>query len=395
MPMNDVTVSSSLLAFSLNDDVLNTIKAAVANAPLADLQLIHGDGAQAITHLHHIRSPNILLVDISGHKQPKLTLEKIAGTCDRNVKVIVIGDIQSVDLYRQFLSMGVSEYLTLPLDTQLLSTTINGLMANVHTLASRSGTWVSVVGAKGGCGVTTLTAQIARGLAQAKHHTLAVDSNYCRGDLDIHLDTSAHYSMQDLVQEHSTIDALVIERANSQISPYLSMIKGRDNVNAMTAAQAMTLSDTLCEHHQFVVCDIAANTDSRSDINALINASEIVVVVLTPTLSGVREAKKVLNMCQLNGASRQILVLNYLAPGSHYALSVSQINNQLNTAIDIILPYAPERIIGSSELAKSLLDDKGKLAQRLNDLLHLITPTTAPKKWWSHWIARNKRVVEA
>lgn len=391
--MSELNQSSTIVAFSVNDTVHQSLVSSVSALANVECRNVNATSEQAIEHLRAARSPNILVIDISGNHNPEQTLEAIAHVCDPEVKVIVVGDVHNVDLYRRLLAMGVSEYLTLPLDNALLMKTLGRLQSNQNTThSSRTGCWISVLGCKGGVGTTTLAAQLASGLALNGDVTLAIDSNYFQGDLDIHLDSDSHYSLYSLVTEHQAIDELVLERAASQINPCLSLIKGRDSEQRISAHQAQELTDTLTEHNQFVVCDIAAHAYSAPDIKSYLAGSDIIVLIVTPTLSGIREAKTQLSVLS-SARARVIVVLNQVVSATHYSLTTEHVEKQLSCKVDVVIPHGPQAMLASSELAKTLVGDKTKVGRKIEQLVALVQPSKSSKRqWMPSWLTRQKRV---
>lgn len=394
---NDVQQSPALLVFSNNDEVLSCVDLVASKVRnLSSYQTIKATTKQAIATLRSMDSPSVLVVDITDHEQPQILLTDLSQVCDANVKVVVLGDVHHVDFYRQLLGMGVSEYLTLPLDTELLLQTFNRLLITNQVSSARTGQWVSVVGCGGGVGATTLVAQLARGLALKTYNTLAVDGDYHYGNLDIHFDAAVHYSMADLVREHQSIDALVSERASTQVTSHLSLMKGRGIDTGILPQEAIELSNALPSHYDYVMCDMSLNALVMPGNDMLLDSSNVVVVVLTPTLSGLREAKLILAACENLGAKPRIItVLNNVIASSYYAISPAQVAQHLARNVDVVLPYAPAAVICSAELAQSLLSNKGVLSKRLNALVDLVTVGTdqAPTKYWWQpaWLLRQSR----
>jgi pilus assembly protein CpaE len=98
----------------------------------------------------------------------------LAEHCDETVKVMVIGAINDIALYRQLVSRGVSEYVVPPFQPLQILRTISGLFADPD--APFVGKQISVVGAKGGVGASTIAHNLAWALAEnTKVNTTLVD----------------------------------------------------------------------------------------------------------------------------------------------------------------------------------------------------------------------------
>src|SRR5439155_22121663 len=79
-----------------------------------------GGLAGAIRYLGAERSPESIIVDISGAEMPASQIHDLAQLCEPGVVVIAIGDRNDVALYRDLVTAGVSEYIVKPATAQLL-----------------------------------------------------------------------------------------------------------------------------------------------------------------------------------------------------------------------------------------------------------------------------------
>ncbi|MEI9929672.1 MAG: hypothetical protein WDM89_03655 [Rhizomicrobium sp.] len=74
-----------------------------------------GIGA-AVEHFNGAVTPNLLIVETRLNGQAALDeLDKLAHVCDPSTKVVVVGRVNDVELYRELMRRGASEYLVAPL----------------------------------------------------------------------------------------------------------------------------------------------------------------------------------------------------------------------------------------------------------------------------------------
>ena len=98
------------------------IREALAEAMPEGLDVRRGDLRAAITALRKISTPNLLLVDVSGEEHPLSVLQDLSEVVEPNVRVLVIGDRQDVNFYRQLTQgLGVVEYLYKPLTRDMVA----------------------------------------------------------------------------------------------------------------------------------------------------------------------------------------------------------------------------------------------------------------------------------
>ena len=119
----------------------------------------------AIAHLVKTdRTPQRLLVDISGVDGPLDELDRLADACEPSVQVYVVGDRNDVGLYRNLLQRGVVDYLVKPLSVELLRRSL-GDGSNRGVRQARQGKIVAVTGTRGGVGASSTAAHLARELS--------------------------------------------------------------------------------------------------------------------------------------------------------------------------------------------------------------------------------------
>src|SRR5690606_18556794 len=100
-------------------------------------------------------TPNLILVE-SRQAGDDLTagLERLAEVCDAATRVIVLGHVNDVLLYRELIRTGVSEYIVLPATPRTVVSAIEELFTGEG--AGRVGRSVAFIAAKGGAGSSSL-----------------------------------------------------------------------------------------------------------------------------------------------------------------------------------------------------------------------------------------------
>ena len=108
----------SIHAFCEFPDTGTALQRAGADRRLskAHLQVQLGGIAAAVEHYAGQVTPNLLIVETRLTGQEALNeLDTLAEVCDPATKVIVVGRVNDVSLYRELMRRGASEYLVAPL----------------------------------------------------------------------------------------------------------------------------------------------------------------------------------------------------------------------------------------------------------------------------------------
>ncbi|MGK0266482.1 MAG: pilus assembly protein CpaE, partial [Maricaulis sp.] len=122
----------------------------------------------AIERYHDATTPNLLIVE-SGMRGQGLfeQLEELAGVCDPDTKVIIIGAANDIALYRELMKRGVSEYLVPPMTPLHLIRSISDLFLDPDQ--PFAGKTIAFIGAKGGVGSSTVAHNCSWALAEGLH----------------------------------------------------------------------------------------------------------------------------------------------------------------------------------------------------------------------------------
>src|SRR4051794_19501167 len=106
----------SVQAFCETVETAAAIQAAGEDRRLgkAHLKIQMGGIVAAIEAYKNAPTPNVIMLESEGRHDILSGLEELAGVCDAGTRVIVIGRMNDVTLYRELVRRGVSEYVIAP-----------------------------------------------------------------------------------------------------------------------------------------------------------------------------------------------------------------------------------------------------------------------------------------
>src|SRR5215475_4101662 len=280
-------------------------------------------------------TPNVILIETDSRTDEILRgLDQLAEVCDAGTKVIVVGRVNDVMLYRGLTRRGVSEYLIGPVGTLDIVRAICNLYSAPD--AKAVGRIIAIIGAKGGVGAST----VAHNIAWAIGRDLSLDSVVA--DLDLAFGTAGldynqdpPQGIADAVFSPDRVDIAFVDRLLSKCTDRLSLLAAPatlDRVYDFGAESFDTTLDSLRSSIPCIVLDVPHQWTAWTK-RILISADDILVVA-GPDLANLRNAK---NMVDLLKSSRP----NDQRP--HYCL------NQVG------LPKRPE--ISPADFAKALEND--------------------------------------
>src|SRR5471030_1916305 len=120
----------------------------------AHLKIQMGGMAAAIEAYRTAPTPNVIILETEGRSDILTGLDQLATVCDSGTRVVVIGRVNDVTLYRELVRRGVSDYVIAPVNALDVVRSICGLFSAPE--AKAVGRIIAVVGAKGGVGSSTI-----------------------------------------------------------------------------------------------------------------------------------------------------------------------------------------------------------------------------------------------
>ena len=292
----------SVQAFCETVETAAAVQAAGEDRRLAKahVKIQMGGIAAAIEAYRSSATPNVIVIEADTRAEEILGgLDHLAEVCDAGTRVVVIGRINDVTLYRELTRRGVSGYMISPVGTLDVVRSICGLYSAPD--AKPVGRIVAVVGAKGGVGAST----IAHNIAYAIGGDFGVDSVVA--DLDLPFGTAGldynqdpPQGIADAVFSPDRIDGGFVDRLLSKCTDHLSLLAAPatlDRVYDFGAEAFDAIIDTLRNSVPCIVLDVP-HVWSGWTRRLLVGADDILIVA-APDLANLRNAKNMVDLLRV------------------------------------------------------------------------------------------------
>ncbi len=317
-------------------------------------------------------TPRILVVDITGEDQPLKALGDLAAVVEPDVCVLVIGEHDSTDFYREVTrGLGAADYLAKPLTRDSVARHFGGFVLGKgpSSEATLGGRVLTVTGVRGGVGTSTVAANLAWYLgATLRHHTVLLDPDLYRGTAAFLFNLQAGAGLRTALEFPERIDALLAERAAVPATDRLHVLAGEERLNvplAYAPAAAERLVESLRKRYNFVIADVPfIPVPLHRD---LLDLAHQRVLVLEPTLADMRDT---LRLLALPAGPRQtqnaVLVLNRL--GLTGGLSRRQIEEGLKAKVDVVIPDLPRQLRQAANLGEPAIATSSVFRRAITEL---------------------------
>ncbi|MPZ55797.1 MAG: AAA family ATPase [Rhizobiales bacterium] len=327
----------SIQAFCETVETGSAIQAAGEDRRLvkAHLKMQMGGVAAALEAYQHSPTPNVIIIEAEGRGDGILAgLDALAEICDSGSRVVVIGRVNDVVLYREMIRRGVSDYLIAPIGTIDIVRSVCNLFSSPQ--AKPVGRIIAVTGAKGGVGASTVAHNIGWAIARdLSLDAVVTDLDLAYGTAGLDYNQDPPQGIADAVFSPDRIDTAFVDRLLAKCTDHLSLLAAPatlDRVYDFGAEAFDAIFDSLRSTVPCIVLDVPHQWTGWTK-RALVGADDILIVA-APDLANLRNAKNLVDL------------LRTLRPNDHrpyYCL------NQLG------VPKRPE--IKPADFAKALDDD--------------------------------------
>jgi len=237
---------------------------------------------------------------------------------DSRLTVMAYSSRADMKLAVHLMRAGAREFFAAPFDVTEIAAAMNRA-ANRCAVATRQSKVPSrlfvFMGAKGGCGVTTLAANFALALAQeSEGTTLLIDFGLPLGDAAINLGIRTEYSVVNALQQSDRLDARMLSTLVAKHSTGLFVLAAPSvfSDDPLPPASLDRLLAVAGEAYDFVVADIGSRIDLLG--TALFDKSSVVYLVAQVGITELLNANRMITKFFFTRDETLQIVLNRFKP---------------------------------------------------------------------------------
>src|SRR5580692_723361 len=224
----------------------------------AHLKIQMGGMAAAIEAYRAAPTPNVIILETDARSDILAGLDQLATVCDPGTRVVVIGKVNDVTLYRELVRRGVSDYVIAPVNALDVVRSICNLFSAPE--AKAVGRIIAIVGAKGGVGASTIAHNVAWAIARdLSLDSVVTDLDLAFGTAGLDYNQDPPQGIADAVFSPDRVDTAFVDRLLSKCTNHLSLLAAPatlDRVYDFSAEAFDSILDSLRGTIPCVVLDV-------------------------------------------------------------------------------------------------------------------------------------------
>ncbi len=162
-------------------------------------------------------SPDVVLIDLDADRNSALALIEQVHRNFPTVGIVAVSSDTDGQLILQVMRAGAREFLNSPIQIEELVGALDRVSnngADGSRKSKKSGQIISVAGASGGVGTTSIAVNLACSLARHMDHSVVlVDLDLSLGDADVFLDMIPEYTVLDAAQNIARLDLALLRKS--------------------------------------------------------------------------------------------------------------------------------------------------------------------------------------
>lgn len=369
----------SIQAYCETPEIAAIVQAAISDRRMskAHVKQHMGGAAAAVESYRSAPTPNVIVLEATADRDALVRqLDELSEYCDAGTRVIVLGKVNDIILYRQLIARGVSEYLVSPFGVMEFVQALSHLYAAPD--AKPVGRVIAVIGAKGGVGASA----IAHNLAWCAATSLGLSTTIA--DLDLGFGTAGLDYNQDPPQgiaeavfAPDRVDANLVDRLLSKCTENLSLLAAPatlDRLYDFPETSFDSILDVLRATTPCIVLDVPHAWTAWTR-RMLVGADEVVVVA-APDLASLRNAKNLYdnlrNARPHDHAPR--LVLNGVGMPRRPEISVADFTKTIEVEPSMVIPHDAKLFGAAGNNGQMILeiDPANKIGDSFDELARLL-----------------------
>jgi len=311
-----------------------------------DDELVIADTLDAA--LRRIRSgymPRVLLLDLADAGAPIAEVSSARSVGGADLKIVALGGVNDVALFRDLLAAGANDYLVKPPTRETLSAALEK-RSHAPGVGADGGLGQVIVfaGSRGGVGTTTTAVSCAWLVAEERNEQVALlDLDLHFGTIALKLDTDPGSGLCEALEQPSRIDSLFIERAMVKVTENLRVLAAEASATQHMIIDAGAIDVLLYElRRKFskIVVDLPRGATPIQRV--VLAAATHVVIVCERSLAGLRDTIRWQTLMREQAPQVRLWLVEAGATAGRALIGKSDFEKGIAKSLDFTITYDPK-----------------------------------------------------
>ena len=342
-------------------------------------------GAQAaVAFYKNASTPNLIIIESLLDRTDMLgELDRLSEVCDPGTKVVAIGHVNDVLLYRELLRRGVSEYVVAPVKVLQIIESISAIYTDPET--GPVGQVIAFVGAKGGSGSSTVCHNTAFAIASAlKSDVVIADFDLPFGTAGLNFNQDPLQGIADALASPDRLDEMVLDRLLSRCSDHLSLFAAPGTLDRpydLEPASCDIVLDVMRDNVPWIAVDVPHLWTAWA--KQVVLRADYVVITAAPDLANLRNTKNLVDQLKSSRPNDRppLLVLNQVGMPKRPEISVKDFAYAIELEPKIVIDFDAQLFVTAANNGQMIeeVSDKSKAADAFRSLANLLTDRSEQK----------------
>ncbi|HEX3862229.1 MAG TPA: AAA family ATPase [Stellaceae bacterium] len=296
----------------------------------------------ALRRIREGANPRVFIIDVSESTAPIAELSAARSVGGADLKILALGTVNDVGLFRDLLAAGASDYLVKPISREALAI---GLEKRGGGSGGGPGAGlgqvIAFIGSRGGVGTTTTAVSCAWLLADKhKENTALLDLDLHFGTVALNLDSDPGSGLCEALEQPSRIDALFVDRATVKVSDTLRILASEAAVAETLMIDAGAIDVLLYELRRkftWIVIDLPRWVSPTQRV--VLGAASKVVIMCERSLAGLRDTIRLQTLMREHAPQTQVLLVDAGACGERATVGKSEFEKAVGKSLDLSLSH--------------------------------------------------------
>jgi pilus assembly protein CpaE len=343
----------------VDDNQTHGVVASVCGQFFADPIVRAGNSKDALQFFSEASPPRVLIVDIAEGDDPVTTMLSLVTAFPPETRLIGIGHVNDIGLYRELTEAGIVDYLVKPISEKVLSAALSRAeeLPELGDGEAAETPRIAVVGTRGGVGASSIAVNLAWLIAEErKLKTALVDLDLWFGTVALALDIEPTRGLREALENPARIDSLFVSSATAKLTDHLSVMATEETIAgevALDPGASEILLEALGRANDVIMVDLP-RTAFRMRHHVL-QASTAAVLVTEMDLPSLRDSIRLLGAIEEANSEIPVYVIANRAGSKKQAMPAAEFKKAMGRKIDYIVPEDPKAFIDAANNGKPLV----------------------------------------